>query len=496
MSLPTSPAWWEKPVRFAVRRVLSLATNVYFSNIEVRGLKNLQAASTKTGAIFAGNHPSGLVDPMVIMSAVDLPMSSIAKHSLFSTPIISIFVRAMRAVPVMQPYDPGLPPDKQATAEERKTMNDQMFSTVQQRLVDEGFNIVIFPEGTCHSTPQIKQMRMGTARMTLQIASQGGPRIPIIPVGLSYSVPSGAAFRAKVLVDFGKPILPTDDMMVNYTSGDKEQALLVEEKLMKRVERHLRHVTIRVPDWTLLLSEFCIKENRVPPKYTLIEEDENQDQDQDQDTKINSNNTQQNVFYISENKNKTKHRGGAERLRQKIDAVTAHAEIAAANKEGMHKNKQQVSVQIGETNNATIDTSNLLFHSRIESESSNDARKRIQAKKNLLQYVPKLPQVLKRQAARNALFSMQGFEPAPRDWEFINLMHLARHIYKPEGKQVTLAQYASLTRNFMNVVLDRLADPKVKQLWKELKEYRHALDELVSKPSEESAKRARMEHCS
>ena len=141
-------------MRYAVRKILNVATNVYFSKIEVRGLKNLQAAGTKTGCVFAGNHPSGLVDPMVIMSSVDLPMSSIAKHSLFSTPVIGAFVRAMRAVPVMQPYDPGLPPDKQPTAEERQTMNEQMFSTVQERLVDEGFNIVIFPEGTCHSTPQ------------------------------------------------------------------------------------------------------------------------------------------------------------------------------------------------------------------------------------------------------------------------------------------------------------------------------------------------------
>ena len=109
-------------VRTAVRKVLNVATNIYFSKIEVRGLKNLQSAGTKTGAIFAGNHPSGLVDPMVIMSAVNLPMSSIAKHSLFSTPVISAFVHAMKAVPVMQPYDPGLPPDKQATAEERKAV--------------------------------------------------------------------------------------------------------------------------------------------------------------------------------------------------------------------------------------------------------------------------------------------------------------------------------------------------------------------------------------
>lgn len=439
-------AWWEKPIRSAVRRVLNVATRIYFSKIEVRGLKNLKSVENST-AIFAGNHPSGLVDPMVIMSALKgVPLSSIAKHSLFSTPVISIFVRAMRAVPVMQPYDPGLPPDKQATAAERKIMNEQMFSTVQKRLVDEKFNIVIFPEGTCHSTPQIKQMRMGTARMTLQIAAKGGPRIPIIPVGLSYSVPSGASFRAKVLVDFGKPIEVTDGMLARYMSGDKEEALLVEEQLMKRVERHLRHVTIRVPDWEVLLSEYCEK-HKYSSIYNLYE-------DYDESSKN---------FYYPDNKN-IKYGGRVEQLRQKIDGATGTDEA---------KKKQQVSVKVDRGNHGES-----IFYSRVESESSSDVRKRRKAEEKEVPYIPKLPQVLRRQAARTALWNLHGFDPAPLDWEFINLMHLARHIYKPEGKDLTLAQYASLTRNFMGVVLDKLSEPRVKELWKELKDYRHALDEL------------------
>ena len=61
----------------------------------------------------------------------------------------------MRAIPVAQPYDAALPPDKQRTPAERRELNEVMFSTVQQRLTEEGINVVIFPEGTCHSTPQV-----------------------------------------------------------------------------------------------------------------------------------------------------------------------------------------------------------------------------------------------------------------------------------------------------------------------------------------------------
>lgn len=38
------------------------------------------------------------------------------------------------------------------------------------------------------------------------------------------------------------------------------------------------------------------------------------------------------------------------------------------------------------------------------------------------------------------------------DWEFIEQMHLARRIYKPFGFDITLAQYAALTRTFAHIV--------------------------------------------
>ena len=33
-------AWWEAPLRFGVRKLLHFTTHVYFSKIEVRGLRN------------------------------------------------------------------------------------------------------------------------------------------------------------------------------------------------------------------------------------------------------------------------------------------------------------------------------------------------------------------------------------------------------------------------------------------------------------------------
>jgi pimeloyl-ACP methyl ester carboxylesterase len=209
----------------------------------------------------------------------------------------------------------------------------------------------------------------------------------------------------------------------------------------------------------ILFKEYCDK-SKVIPTYTLITDNTVYTEGNSTHSSKNHNNSGSRFHYANDDTTKKTH---AERLRQRIDEA---ASTAASNHQ-----KQQVSVEVVDEKQRQH-----LFYSRIAKESSNDARKRTQTLKK--DFTPTFPLVLKRQAARNALFSMQGFNNAPRDWEFINLMHLARHIYKPDGQTLTLAQYASLTRNFMNVVLNRLDDPHVHQLWTKLKEYRRALDEL------------------
>ena len=70
---------------------------------------------------------SGLLDPMVLMTAFpDIRLASVAKHSLFQTPLVSLFLDAMETVPVAQQYDVGLPAHKQPTAQERARMNAQV----------------------------------------------------------------------------------------------------------------------------------------------------------------------------------------------------------------------------------------------------------------------------------------------------------------------------------------------------------------------------------
>ncbi|GMH98042.1 hypothetical protein TrVE_jg4630 [Triparma verrucosa] len=176
-----------------IHSLLTTAARVYLRKIEVRGASHVP----KVPAIYAGNHPSGLIDPIVVMSALpDKVFCSVAKASLFSAPVVSYLVKTMEAIPVAKADDGD------------------------SRLVN-GRNIVIFPEGTCNSTPTIKSLKIGTAKMAFEVALNNGPRVPIVPLGLFYSSPSGNEFRGSVLVDVGRPITLTDEQVIRYEKGDR-----------------------------------------------------------------------------------------------------------------------------------------------------------------------------------------------------------------------------------------------------------------------------------
>ena len=49
-------------------------------------------------------------------------------------------------------------------------MNQIMFDTVEKRLIREGINISIFPEGTCTSRAEVQELKTGTARMAIEVA--------------------------------------------------------------------------------------------------------------------------------------------------------------------------------------------------------------------------------------------------------------------------------------------------------------------------------------
>ena len=168
----------------AFRRVL----RIFFSRIEVTGLENV---SQDRPVVYAVNHPNGLVDPLFLLCFAPGRVSFLAKAPLFRMPFLGYFARTFDSIPVYRKED-------NVAGSHRETF------TRAREVLAGGGSIAIFPEGTTHSDPRLREFKTGAARIALGAASEGAAAAVIVPTGIYYT--EKQTFRSKALVSFGEPI--------------------------------------------------------------------------------------------------------------------------------------------------------------------------------------------------------------------------------------------------------------------------------------------------
>src|SRR6185503_2482612 len=132
--------------------------------------------------------PNGLVDPLFVLCFAPRRVSFLAKAPLFHYPVIGWLVRVMEGIPVYRKQDatPG--------------SNEEMFERTR-KMLHSGGSIAIFPEGTTHSDPQLRELKTGVARIALGAKLE---ELYIIPTGIYYTAKH--VFRSDAMSVFGEPI--------------------------------------------------------------------------------------------------------------------------------------------------------------------------------------------------------------------------------------------------------------------------------------------------
>ncbi|HXH39690.1 MAG TPA: lysophospholipid acyltransferase family protein [Thermoanaerobaculia bacterium] len=175
-------------MRRFVTSALRLIANIFFRRIEVVGWEKVPARPV----IFAVNHPNGLVDPLFLLCFTPRPVSFLAKAPLFRMPLIGWFARGLESIPVYRTQD------NYATSQNRET-----FAVARAMLV-RGGAIAIFPEGTTHSEPRMKELKTGAARIALGCTAAECPDVVIVPTAIFYTAKQ--SFRSDALLYFGDGI--------------------------------------------------------------------------------------------------------------------------------------------------------------------------------------------------------------------------------------------------------------------------------------------------
>lgn len=231
--------------RRLITRLLRLVSTIFFRRIEIVG-----NVPQDVPVIFAVNHPNALIDPLFLLCFAPRRVSFLAKAPLFRMPLIGWIVRALDSIPVYRRQD------NPATASNVETF------AMARAVLQGGGAIAIFPEGTTHSDPKLRELKTGVSRIAL------GANVPllIVPTGLYYT--SKQTFRSSALVVFGEPIAVRPP-----PSAAVEAAPALVNDLTDRIERALADVTLQADSHDALeLIEHAERIFSAGQRTTLAEE--------------------------------------------------------------------------------------------------------------------------------------------------------------------------------------------------------------------------------
>lgn len=203
--------------------ILRFTLGIFYRRLEIAGLENVPRGR---GVVFALNHPNGLVDPLFVLCHAPRRVSFLAKAPLFRYPVIGWIVRALDCIPVYRKQD------------EVAGSNAETFARARA-VLKAGQAIAIFPEGTTHSDPRLRELKTGAARIALGSAASGGPPPVVVPAGIYYAAKQ--TFRSDAMVAFGEPIEVPEDRV----GADGEPLAEEVAELTRAIDAGLARVTLQ-----------------------------------------------------------------------------------------------------------------------------------------------------------------------------------------------------------------------------------------------------------
>lgn len=230
-----------------LKGLLTLTTKGYFRSIIIKGKENIPSSGPM---IFASNHNSAFMDPILLATEIEQSLYFLAKGEVFSSKLASTFFSMINMIPI---YRPDFAPEE---AFKNKFAFQKCFDHLKK-----GKTIVIYPEGISKTERRLRPIKTGTARIALgaEDESDFNLGLKIIPVGINYSNPH--FFRSKVLINFGTPI-DIDAYKEKYRSNHTETVVELTNVLKESIEKCL--VIIKDQKSEILIKKIEVLYHSIP----------------------------------------------------------------------------------------------------------------------------------------------------------------------------------------------------------------------------------------
>ncbi len=230
IAVPPSLLNWRHtahPLRLTWRWFCYLVVRAFYRRAEVRGLEHFPPQGP---VLVCANHPSALVDALVVQAACPRLVHPLARSGLFKNPLAWPILKMIQAVPIYRRQDSA------------DTSRNQDSFAQCHAMLRMGGALMIFPEGESHSDPGMHEFKTGAARLALGTQALHGLAPVVLPVGLNYT--EVGRFRSSVLVKFGRP-LPVGQM----PGESPEQAAV---RITGQIQDALQRITLNPNSWAEL----------------------------------------------------------------------------------------------------------------------------------------------------------------------------------------------------------------------------------------------------
>lgn len=185
-----------------------MSLNIFFRRIDVIGLENVPESGP---VIFVANHPSALIDPLIVAISLKHKIHFLAGSNWFGKGFKARFLKnQLNMIPVHRPW----------LSNGKEVSNDEMFEECYRSLSDQKC-IILFPEASSTTVSKIRELKTGAARIKIGFEEYTNHTrtVPIIPIGLSYS--NAHEFQSRVVVKIGEtvefdPLVNTENLADFY----------------------------------------------------------------------------------------------------------------------------------------------------------------------------------------------------------------------------------------------------------------------------------------